>query len=105
MDSTSIDGDWWGVPCTYWLMFGLNTMQQEALLDDGQKLPTPKANHYFMSGLLTNLSNPKTLIYFSSVFSLALSSSKSLFKNATCGHYSNPNFYDFCTADAAFVIT
>ena len=62
-----------------WLMLkaGLNTMQQEALLDDGQKLPTPKANHYFMSGLLTNLSNPKTLIYFSSVFSLALSSSAS----------------------------
>ena len=57
-----------------WLMLkaGLNTMQQEALLDDGQKLPTPKANHYFMSGLLTNLSNPKTLIY-----SLALSSSAS----------------------------
>ncbi len=62
-----------------WLMLkaGLNTMQQEALLNDGQKLPTPNANHYFMSGLLTNLSNPKTLIYFSSVFSLALSSSAS----------------------------
>lgn len=30
---------------------------------------------YFRLGLLTNLSNPKTLIYFSSVFSLALSSS------------------------------
>jgi threonine efflux protein len=37
------------------LKAGLNTMQQEALLDDGQKLTTPKANHYFMSGLLTNL--------------------------------------------------
>ncbi len=30
-----------------------------------------------MLGLWTNLSNPKTLIYFSSVFSLALSSSAS----------------------------
>lgn len=33
--------------------------------------------HYFALGLMTNLSNPKTLIYFSSVFSLALSSSAS----------------------------
>lgn len=31
--------------------------------------------NYFTMGLLTNLSNPKTLIYFSSVFSLALSAS------------------------------
>ncbi|HEX5381540.1 MAG TPA: LysE family transporter [Acinetobacter sp.] len=30
---------------------------------------------YFLLGLFTNLSNPKTLIYFSSVFSLALGSS------------------------------
>jgi threonine efflux protein len=35
------------------------------------------AQNYFVLGLLTNLSNPKTLIYFSSVFSLALSSSAS----------------------------
>ncbi len=33
------------------------------------------SQNYFLSGLFTNLSNPKTLIYFSSVFSLALSSS------------------------------
>ena len=35
------------------------------------------SQRYFMMGLLTNLSNPKTLIYFSSVFSLALSSAAS----------------------------
>lgn len=35
------------------------------------------AQSYFLLGLFTNLSNPKTLIYFSSVFSLALSSSAS----------------------------
>lgn len=34
--------------------------------------------NYFLLGLFTNLSNPKTLIYFSSVFSLALSSSASI---------------------------
>ena len=33
--------------------------------------------NYFMLGLMTNLANPKTLIYFSSVFSLALSASAS----------------------------
>lgn len=32
---------------------------------------------YFLLGLYTNLTNPKTLIYFSSVFSLALSSTAS----------------------------
>ncbi|WP_180180872.1 LysE family transporter [Acinetobacter sp. YH01021] len=36
-----------------------------------------QAKNYFMLGLWTNLSNPKTLIYFSSVFLLALSSSAS----------------------------
>lgn len=36
----------------------------------------PQRN-YFLLGLYTNLTNPKTLIYFSSVFSLALSSSAS----------------------------
>ena len=36
-----------------------------------------QAKNCFMLGLWTNLSNPKTLIYFSSVFSLALSSSAS----------------------------
>ena len=36
-----------------------------------------QAKNYFMLGLWTNLSNPKTLLYFSSVFSLALSSSAS----------------------------
>ena len=35
------------------------------------------AKSYFLLGLFTNLSNPKTLIYFSSVFSLALTSSAS----------------------------
>lgn len=38
---------------------------------------TTAPKSYFLMGLLTNLSNPKTLIYFSSVFSLALTSSAS----------------------------
>lgn len=33
--------------------------------------------NYFVMGLMTNLANPKILIYFSSVFSLALSSTSS----------------------------
>lgn len=40
-------------------------------------IQTPSTKRYFMLGLLTNLSNPKTLIYFGSVFSLALSSAAS----------------------------
>ena len=36
----------------------------------------PKSDEkYFLMGLLTNLSNPKTVIYFASVFSLALTAS------------------------------
>ncbi|EZQ12509.1 LysE family transporter [Acinetobacter sp. Ver3] len=41
---------------------------------DENQLPL-KAEKYFLMGLFTNLSNPKTLIYFSSVFSLALTAS------------------------------
>ncbi len=51
---------------------GVSTLKQEVSLH-GVIEQQPK--NYFMMGLLTNLSNPKTLIYFSSVFSLALSSS------------------------------
>lgn len=36
-----------------------------------------EAQNYFLLGLFTNLANPKTLIYFGSVFSLALSSAAS----------------------------
>ncbi|MQW91126.1 threonine transporter RhtB [Acinetobacter wanghuae] len=39
--------------------------------------PAQQPSNYFTLGLLTNLANPKTLIYFGSVFSLALSSSAS----------------------------
>ncbi|NNP74441.1 threonine transporter RhtB, partial [Acinetobacter defluvii] len=53
---------------------GILTLKQETRLE-GVIQQQPK--NYFMLGLLTNLSNPKTLIYFSSVFSLALSSSAS----------------------------
>ena len=62
-----------------WAMLngGLKTLKQETSLEDGQQLVVPDSNNHFLLGLFTNLSNPKTLIYFSSVFSLALSSSAS----------------------------
>lgn len=52
---------------------GLKTLKQDVALDSSDILEKPQ--NYFLQGLFTNLSNPKTLIYFSSVFSLALSSS------------------------------
>ncbi|TCB52363.1 threonine transporter RhtB [Acinetobacter sp. ANC 4779] len=62
-----------------WAMLngGLKNLKQEKSLEDGQKLTIPDSKNHFLLGLFTNLSNPKTLIYFSSVFSLALSSSAS----------------------------
>ncbi|TCB62115.1 LysE family transporter [Acinetobacter terrae] len=62
-----------------WAMLngGLKTLKQETNLDDAQQHTAPDAKNHFLLGLFTNLSNPKTLIYFSSVFSLALSSSAS----------------------------
>ncbi|NNH01094.1 LysE family transporter [Acinetobacter sp. ANC 5414] len=62
-----------------WAMLndGLKTLKQEINLDDGQQPTVPDSKNHFLLGLFTNLSNPKTLIYFSSVFSLALSSSAS----------------------------
>ncbi|MEN3977917.1 LysE family transporter [Acinetobacter sp. CWB-B33] len=55
---------------------GLKLLKQEVALDSSEEIEKPQ--NYFLQGLLTNLSNPKTLIYFSSVFSLALSSSAGL---------------------------
>ncbi|WP_445660787.1 LysE family transporter [Acinetobacter sp. F16] len=62
-----------------WAMLngGLKTLKQETNLDDAQQLAASDSKNHFLLGLFTNLSNPKTLIYFSSVFSLALSSSAS----------------------------
>lgn len=62
-----------------WVMFsgGLKSLNQTANLEDGQALSQQNTENYFLLGLFTNLANPKTLIYFSSVFSLALSSSAS----------------------------
>jgi threonine efflux protein len=59
-----------------WAMFngGIKTLKQMANLGEGQILEEPESKNYFLLGLFTNLANPKTLIYFSSVFSLALSS-------------------------------
>ena len=64
-----------------WAMLngGLKTLKQETSLEDGQQLVVPDSKNHFLLGLFTNLSNPKTLIYFSSVFSLALSSSASTY--------------------------
>lgn len=44
---------------------------------ENQSIKPETQQRYFLLGLMTNLSNPKTLIYFSSVFSLALSTSAS----------------------------
>jgi threonine efflux protein len=62
-----------------WAMLngGLKNLQQATRLDDNAPSGTADAKNYVLQGLFTNLSNPKTLIYFSSVFSLALSSSAS----------------------------
>lgn len=62
-----------------WAMLkgGLATLNQNFEIDTSQANQESKSQNYFLLGLLTNLSNPKTLIYFSSVFSLALSSSAS----------------------------
>ena len=58
-----------------WAMLngGLKSLKQETALEPEAQAEKP--DNYFMLGLFTNLSNPKTLIYFSSVFSLALRSS------------------------------
>ena len=50
---------------------GIASLKQSTNLD-GQIEEKPK--NYFLLGLYTNLANPKIVIYFSSVFSLALSS-------------------------------
>lgn len=61
-----------------WAMLsgGLRSLKQSSALEDVPAQSSAQKN-YFLLGLFTNLSNPKTLIYFSSVFSLALSSSAS----------------------------
>ena len=61
-----------------WAMLqeGLKQRQPNMLLED-ESVDTAKTKNYFLLGLMTNLANPKTLIYFSSVFSLALSSAAS----------------------------
>ncbi|WP_427927852.1 LysE family transporter [Acinetobacter guillouiae] len=50
---------------------GIATLKQNTNLDGVIEQP-PK--NYFLLGLYTNLANPKIVIYFSNVFSLALSS-------------------------------
>lgn len=62
-----------------WAMLngGIKSLKQEFILDQDQNPEQTKSKNYFLLGLFTNLSNPKTLIYFSSVFSLALSSNAS----------------------------
>ncbi len=59
----------WGM-----LQAGRATLKQKTVWEMGA---VQTVQNYFLLGLLTNLSNPKTLVYFSSVFSLALSSSAS----------------------------
>ena len=59
----------WGM-----LTYGIKTIKKDVNWDSSEQI---KSQNYFLMGLFTNLSNPKTLIYFSSVFSLALGSSAS----------------------------
>ena len=61
-----------------WAMLtgGLKQRKQNLVPEDVEVTGLDTKN-YFMLGLMTNLANPKTLIYFSSVFSLALSSAAS----------------------------
>lgn len=59
----------WGM-----LHYGLKMLKQSINLESNLEV---ESKNYFLLGLFTNLANPKTLIYFSSVFSLALSSSAS----------------------------
>ena len=56
-----------------WAMFngGLASLKKKTEIEAGVE-PEIKKQNYFLLGLFTNLANPKTLIYFSSVFSLAL---------------------------------
>ena len=57
-----------------WAMLkgGISALKSKIQADDEVVVKKAKEN-YFLLGLFTNLANPKTLIYFSSVFSLALS--------------------------------
>lgn len=50
---------------------GLKLLKQKVQIED-EIIEEKKNENYFLLGLFTNLANPKTLIYFSSVFSLAL---------------------------------
>ena len=61
-----------------WAMLkgGLTSLEHKQAVQSEEQV-VEKSKNYFLLGLLTNLANPKTLIYFSSVFSLALSSSAS----------------------------
>ena len=57
-----------------WAMLkgGISALKSKVQAEDEAVVEKTKEN-YFLLGLFTNLANPKTLIYFSSVFSLALS--------------------------------
>lgn len=59
----------WGM-----LSYGIKMLNQSLSFAEDVAI---ERQHYFLLGLFTNLANPKALIYFSSVFSLALSSSAS----------------------------
>ena len=61
-----------------WAMLNGGLKQRkQSLAPEDVEVTVLDTKNYFMLGLMTNLANPKTLIYFSSVFSLALSSAAS----------------------------
>lgn len=61
-----------------WAMLqgGIRAYRQRHQLQQ-EEVEDKSAKNYFLLGLFTNLSNPKTLVYFSSVFSLAMTSAAS----------------------------
>ena len=61
-----------------WAMLNGGLKQRkQSLAPEDVKVTVLDTKNYFLLGLMTNLANPKTLIYFSSIFSLALSSAAS----------------------------
>lgn len=74
VDTTSFNVNRWFFSCQngYVMLKGdITTLKQTTPLDG---IITQVSKNYFLLGLYTNLANPKIVVYFSSVFLLALRS-------------------------------